>query len=252
MKNLKFISKIVVIFLTISQISVGQKSEDENIKNVLKTSAAAFFKRDFSAWQATYLPNDKSSWTYINHSEFMKIKGYQNLKKDMIAYYASAPAPISLREFSSDNFDIKRNGNLAYVEHDIISSIADAKTTMFGNKSQAAHVRSCLMEDKNEWKIYSLMVSEPDSYTSVEAAQLENNLNGLGYDFLRAKKTNEAIEIFKLSVKYFPDSWNVYDSLADAYEAAGEYKLAIENFEKSMVINPENHRTDKIKELKAK
>ena len=250
MKNLKFISKIVVIFLTISQISVGQKSEDEHIKNVLKTSATAFFKRDFSAWQATYLPNDKSSWTYINRNELMTIKGYQNLKKEITAHFASAP--IFSHELRFNNFDIKRNGSLAYVENDIISSIADAKTTMFGAKSRAVHVRSCLMKDKNQWKIYSLMVSEPDSYTSVEAAQLESNLNGLGYDFLRAKKTNEAIEIFKLNLKYFPKSWNVYDSLGDAYEATGEYKLAIENFEKSMEINPENNRKDKIKELKAK
>ena len=250
MKNLTLISKIMVIFLTISQISFGQSSEDENIKNALKTSATFFHKHDFSAWQATYLPDTKSSWTYISHDEFKTIKGYQNLQKEMVEYFALAP--VLLFELNFNNFDIKRNGSLAYAEHDVASSVTDVKHTMFGTKNRTVHVRSCLMKDKNQWKIYSMIVSEPKTYTSVEPAQLESNMNGLGYNFLSAKKNDEAIEIFKLNIKYFPNSWNVYDSLGDAYEAAGDYKLAIENFEKSMEINPKNNRKDKILELKAK
>ena len=61
-----------------------------------------------------------------------------------------------------------------------------------------------------------------------------------GYDFLGAKQVNDAIEVFKLNVKLFPNSWNVYDSLGEAYAAAGDTKLAIENYEKSMTLNPKN------------
>jgi len=57
---------------------------------------------------------------------------------------------------------------------------------------------------------------------------------------LEAKKINEAIVIFKLNVKEYPDSWNVYDSLGEAYMNNGENKLAIENYEKSVQLNPDN------------
>ena len=92
----------------------------------------------------------------------------------------------------------------------------------------------------------------PESFTSIAPTQMEENLNEVGYNLLNVKKTSEAIEIFKMNVKLFPKSWNTYDSLADGYEAAGQYKLAIENFEKSMELNPKSRRKDKIMELKRK
>jgi len=68
----------------------------------------------------------------------------------------------------------------------------------------------------------------------------ENRLNSLGYNFLREKKYAEAIAVFKLNVELYPQSWNVYDSLAEAYMMNGDKELAIENYEKSLAINPNN------------
>jgi len=68
----------------------------------------------------------------------------------------------------------------------------------------------------------------------------ENELVGLGYGLLSMKKVKEAIEIFKLSVEAYPESYNSYDSLAEAYMDDGEKELAIKNYEKSLEINPEN------------
>jgi tetratricopeptide (TPR) repeat protein len=45
----------------------------------------------------------------------------------------------------------------------------------------------------------------------------EQELIRLGYQLLRAKKISDAIEIFKLSVETYPNSYNTYDSLAEAY-----------------------------------
>ena len=45
---------------------------------------------------------------------------------------------------------------------------------------------------------------------------------------LQAGKTAEAIEIFKINVAAYPASPNVYDSLGDAYVAAGNRDLAIQ------------------------
>jgi predicted negative regulator of RcsB-dependent stress response len=48
----------------------------------------------------------------------------------------------------------------------------------------------------------------------------------------------------------FPDSWNSYDSLGDAYVKAGQKQLAIDNYKKSLELNPANdHAKEKLKVL---
>jgi tetratricopeptide (TPR) repeat protein len=68
----------------------------------------------------------------------------------------------------------------------------------------------------------------------------ENDLNTLGYNLLNKNKTDEAIEIFKLVVVEYPLSWNAWDSLGEGYMKAGKKEMAIENYEKSIEINPNN------------
>jgi CubicO group peptidase (beta-lactamase class C family) len=65
-------------------------------------------------------------------------------------------------------------------------------------------------------------------------------LNQLGYRLLRAERVDEAIAIFRLNVEEYPDAWNPYDSLGEAYAAAGQRALAIESYERSVELNPEN------------
>ena len=57
---------------------------------------------------------------------------------------------------------------------------------------------------------------------------------------LSQQKLPEATAVFELNVAMYPDSWNVYDSLGEAYKAQGELDLAISNYERSIEINPEN------------
>lgn len=78
----------------------------------------------------------------------------------------------------------------------------------------------------------------------------ENRLNVLGYRLLEQKKVPEAIALFKLNVEFYPNAWNVYDSLADAYAANGEKDLAISNYKKSLELNPQNENgREKLKKL---
>ncbi|HEX9975548.1 MAG TPA: hypothetical protein VGD14_26085, partial [bacterium] len=69
----------------------------------------------------------------------------------------------------------------------------------------------------------------------------ENEFNNLGYVLLQNQKIKEAIEIFKMNVELFPDSWNVYDSLGEGYMNDGQNELAIKNYKKSIELNPQNN-----------
>jgi hypothetical protein len=56
----------------------------------------------------------------------------------------------------------------------------------------------------------------------------EAELNNYGYTLLGQQKVDDAIAIFERNVKAHPQSWNVYDSLAEAYGIKGDRKKAIE------------------------
>ncbi|MDQ2970774.1 MAG: S41 family peptidase, partial [Acidobacteriota bacterium] len=66
----------------------------------------------------------------------------------------------------------------------------------------------------------------------------EIQLNSLGYELLAAKRLDHAIAVFTLNVAAYPESANVYDSLGDAYAAAGDKAAAIRNYEKALERNP--------------
>jgi hypothetical protein len=68
----------------------------------------------------------------------------------------------------------------------------------------------------------------------------EEELNSLGYRLLNAKKFNDAIRIFQLNVEAYPQSGNAYDSLGEAYMNAGNKPLAIDNYQRSLQLNPKN------------
>ena len=68
----------------------------------------------------------------------------------------------------------------------------------------------------------------------------EPELNQLGYRLLRTGKAKEAIEIFKLNVEAYPQGFNTYDSLGEAYMSVNERELAIQNYKKSLELNPNN------------
>ena len=79
----------------------------------------------------------------------------------------------------------------------------------------------------------------------------ENELNILGYFLLRNDHISDAIQIFELNVTEYPESGNVYDSLGEAYMKNGQTKLAIQNYKKSLELNPENtNAVEMLKNLK--
>ena len=70
----------------------------------------------------------------------------------------------------------------------------------------------------------------------------ENQLNTYGYLLMGQKKMNEALDIFKLNVKKYPESWNVYDSLAEGFENSGNKKEALKNYKIALTNAPENQQ----------
>ncbi len=80
----------------------------------------------------------------------------------------------------------------------------------------------------------------------------ENQLNGMGYQALAAKQFNKAERFFKYNIASYPQSWNVYDSMGDYYEAVGDKANAIDNFKKALIIKENADTRKKLENLQKK
>ena len=92
-------------------------------------------------------------------------------------------------------------------------------------------------------KYWTLKKNEADKFNFSE-----NQLNELGYHYLGNDKIDYAVDIFKINVQAFPNSSNVYDSYGEALLKSGDKEKAIEMYEKSIEIDPENVNGAKILE----
>jgi CubicO group peptidase (beta-lactamase class C family) len=89
---------------------------------------------------------------------------------------------------------------------------------------------------------------------AIDAETGERELNQVGYTLLYGGHEQDAITVFQRNVEDYPQSWNSYDSLGEAYMKTGQKDLAIKNYEKSLELNPKNENGDemlkKLREMK--
>ena len=81
---------------------------------------------------------------------------------------------------------------------------------------------------------------------SAEYDLKENEMNLAGYELLEAGRASEAATVFQLNIDAFPNSFNVYDSYGEALLALGNREEAIENYKKSIRLNPVNENGLKV------
>ncbi len=122
--------------------------------------------------------------------------------------------------------DITTDEALAWADR----SIAMQKT--FAN----LRTKATLVEKKGDAKAAAALRAEALPLAT------EIDVNLLGYQLLGDGKTAEAIEYFRKNTKDHPQSWNVWDSLAEALGKAGDKKGSRENFEKALAMAPENQK----------
>jgi sugar lactone lactonase YvrE len=87
-----------------------------------------------------------------------------------------------------------------------------------------------MVEAHGKWK------SDP----ATAAINTEQEVNALGYRLMGGGNLAAATAVFELNVEAYPNAWNVYDSLGEAYMNAGQNDEAIESYEKSLELNPAN------------
>ena len=79
----------------------------------------------------------------------------------------------------------------------------------------------------------------------------ENTLNDFGYEILGNNDAEGAITVFELNTQKYPESGNVWDSLAEAYMKSGDNALAEKYYKKALELDPTNQNAkDMLEKLK--
>ena len=107
--------------------------------------------------------------------------------------------------------------------------------------------KAALLEKKGDAKTAAALRAEAMPLAT------EVDVNNLGYQLLGDGKTAEALDFFRKNAVDHPQSWNVWDSLAEGLEKSGDAKGARENYQKALAMAPEDQRkriSDTIAKLK--
>lgn len=80
----------------------------------------------------------------------------------------------------------------------------------------------------------------------------EAEMSVYGYQLLGEGKLDEAIVIFTRIVEDHPDSWNAYDSLAEAHASKGNKSAAVRNYEKALTIVDDEQQKRRIETILAR
>lgn len=67
-------------------------------------------------------------------------------------------------------------------------------------------------------------------------------MRSLGLNYLLKNQIEKAIGIFKLNTQLYPESWQVYFDLAEAYMKNGDKKLAVQNYQKALDLKPDERK----------
>lgn len=223
-----------MLSLLLAGPAIAQSTLETELLKVIRAKSEAYYAADTATWQTFWIKDAHSSRSVVHKFGYSEEVGWEDLiaalKKD-----SQEEGKINVTLTSFENVNVRTSGTMAFVEADQHWRAVDDSDSIVGEN----HIYTVLMQENNVWKIANQIGVGTDTYT-VNAPNREYELNTIGYDLLKEKRVSEAIDVFAVNVKLNPDSWNTYDSLGEGYALAGNKKLAIANYEKSLELNPQN------------
>lgn len=179
-----------------------------------------------------------------------------NLMNDNSEFSGFARSIVAFKNAASN--DVKGlNFNFEYYENDLhgtvpLPAMRDGLVSLFdwyqfkhpqkyNNPETSLEEIQDLLE--NQEKILSTNFGYPSP------PMIEDMLTGYGYMYLQTGQPKKSELFFKLGVKHYPRSANVYDSLADYYIAINDKKNALKNVKLAYNISKSDYHKNRIKEL---
>jgi predicted choloylglycine hydrolase len=147
-------------------------------------------------------------------------------------------------------FDLREELKKGKKSHDLpalfgVKTFADVSHEMNATKLGIIELRQKIAECGLENTISWYQEVKDKHLKLYSYSFFEGLVQELGLDLLNENKMAEAIAVFRFNAHAYPASADVWEQLGDAYMKASNQKLAIENFEKSLQLNPQNAKLKK-------
>jgi len=185
-----------------------------------------------------YLAYD--NWYVINEAE-SKLADPSNFERQLFITLGNEPAyHESLDKFTSlleDNTKTLRWDYQIFSDetHGSIPVISILKGLRYIYSDFQLSMETASLGLEAILKHYSLVQSKYNYTVDISEA----TFNVIGYSLLQNGEIDKAIEVFEYNVELYPESANVYDSLAEALEQTGRIKEAAENYETAVKVGKE-------------
>jgi len=239
---------VPVFFISCLHLGFSQNAaeEEEAVKKVTRFETESYLKRDSVAWKEQFIQNEKTSRTDTGFGFSESYVGWDNFAPMMIQWIKDSPKPSPYTDIQQSNHLINISNDLAWVAFDQLFSTPEIDSIApWGSREFRT-----LIKDSDRWKISSIVSIDTASHISTEPVYMEGLFNYLGYRYLEDDMMDKALKVFKLNVELYPKAWNPYDSLGEAYALMGDKDLAIENYKKSIELNPDNeHGKEMLRKL---
>jgi tetratricopeptide (TPR) repeat protein len=213
------------------------QNADDAVKKTLQAEVDAIVAKNADNWKKTWMHSPDAQSTNISRFGYGVRKGWDSLAAG-VDRDVKNPNSMNFTKVQLNNVTVHTNGNVAWAEYDAVVTPKDMQPTIFPYNGEInLHNYYVLQKDGKDWKIVSQIITNTSSFKNDEHST-EAEINTIGYRLMANKKLEQAIEVFKLNTQLYPESFNTWDSLGEAYAAAGKKTEAIENYEKSLKLNP--------------
>jgi tetratricopeptide (TPR) repeat protein len=209
----------------------AQAADADEVKRVIKAETDTYYQRDAEGWTRTWINDSTAIRTFITSGSYSVALGWDRFGPSTVAdIKRSAPVTVHV---DRTNYVLRIEGPLAWAEY-------DERTDMPGDSVPLiARQQRTLLKQNGEWRILSAGSFVGSTYGASPRA-VEGRLAAVGSDLAAARNQHDAIEVLALNARLFPHSASAYAALGAAYAAAGKLRLARQQYEKSLAIDPRN------------
>ncbi|MEL0651525.1 alpha/beta fold hydrolase [Algibacter sp. TI.3.09] len=235
-KHPQKVRSIVLIDVTLNNFWNGElltmRDRNVDISTIKKPSGDYYLNVNFN-----------ETMRYVRNMEFPKNISIINVfPKNSFPGYPEILSGRWLKlhkEFGDQNDNVenvlaKGSGHAVFQDNPglIINTIIKAYSETLDGKKQKEFLKNAFDN--------AIDLSIETKKVEIENKHSEGDLNEWAYALLRGGALDKALQIFKLNIMLFPDSWNAYDSYGEALLQSDKKVEAIEAYEKSIELNPEN------------
>jgi tetratricopeptide (TPR) repeat protein len=228
--SIRTLSVLLFAGLTLPIVARSQESEKQKIINVITGELDAWYNKDRAKWLDAIVHSEDIMLTSASPEGYYRVHGFDSLVAPREQHFTTPPDP-NVKRISKTDFNVIIKGTIAIVDFKVRGN------NLFGPFTGD---QTILMEKQGKsWRILRQHSVIKSSY-ELRDSNIESGLNTQGLHLLEMKKFNEAIKVLTLNTELYPNSWNTWDSLAEAYMQNGEKDIATGFFKKSLQLNPDN------------